>query len=159
MTVTVLMLQSPFCHACKATKPLIEIIKLDPLYSMVEWRHCDVAKGEALYRTMDDIEKLFLDFLNEKASIPIDDDDTLSDEEREEYRSQGIEELASLPTFIVYNTDRPLRYEVFAGGIAEESGYAEREQFIKDFKKWLNHWIARVGLTGNYTVGRMAALY
>jgi len=145
-----MMIKSPFCPACKATMPLV--MRINTRYPMIDFRYKDVAKAipipnipKYLQDSMcgEDEENIIANFLENQCAIPIEIDTGLTEEEREEYRAEGVTELASLPTFVIWDDEQPSRYEVMAGGVGEDHNIKDDKQFEIDYIKMINKWVKR----------------
>jgi thiol-disulfide isomerase/thioredoxin len=132
------------CHACQATKPLWHDLKQEFIGEDIEFQEMPVAVMNPIERLPEDDENFNADMLDEKFAIPIDEDETLSLEEKENYRKQGITKAASMPTFVITDDDGDIDgYEVIAGGVGENHTIKEDKEWKNDMRKMILKWLAK----------------
>lgn len=123
----VVMLWSEGCEACQRTKPVIH--KIISKYPSIDFHFHKVVNSR------------YNHFLLNNMGIPIDEDVTLSEEDKEEIKSEGIYEVSALPTFFLRDTRKPfLILETIVGGVNKPPTKKERWEFERMFCAMLDKY-------------------
>lgn len=128
-----MMLYSPTCHACESTKPLMRIIE-NQFRDYVEFVYTSVAEPDLIYRLFNNKEDYIADLHYSRFSIPIDEDEELTPEQKARYKNAGMEYSPALPTFIIRNLKTPYKYALIVGGIAPDSTRKDAEELLDELR-------------------------
>ena len=120
------MIYGKHCKACGETKTLIKALE-NRYQGVVRFRYWHIGNP--------DIDK----FWKTNLGIDIETDETMSEEEKDEHRRQGVDKYHALPTFFTSLSSRPqLALDLISGGVFYQSPHHFKMQIQDDLEKMIH---------------------
>lgn len=119
------MVYGKTCKACNETKPLIKNLE-EKYQGIVRFRYWHIG-DEKIDR-----------FFNQNCGIDIETDETMDEEEKENYRRQGVDKYHALPTFFTILNDRPsVILDLMSGGVFYDSEYKHKTKMMEELENMI----------------------